>query len=125
MNYSQVAFETDLPRIEGSDSSPNNACQRHVTNPADSNPGAGCSKLPVGASFYPIYSTTTDSNGSCIWQEGGGDIPGTTDNFGGSSSTEYGDLLLSNYPAVGFTITQRYNNFRNELDANPCPAPTG
>jgi hypothetical protein len=125
MNYSQVAFETDLPRIEGSDSSPNNDCQRHVTNPADPNPGDGCLKLPVGASFYPIYSTTTDSNGSCIWQEGGGDIPGTTDNFGGSSLTEYGNLLLSNYPAVGFTITQRYNNFRNELDANPCPAPTG
>ena len=32
-NYQQAAFETNLPRIEGADSSPNNACQRHVFNP--------------------------------------------------------------------------------------------
>jgi hypothetical protein len=121
-NYSQVAFETDLPRIEGTDSSPNNACQRHVSNPADPNPGQGCVDPPVGATFYPIYSTTTASDGSCIWQEGGGSIPGTTNNFGGTSSAEYGGLLMSPYPAAGFTITQRYNNFRNVLDTNPCPA---
>ena len=49
-------------------------------------------------------------------------IPGTTNNFGGTSTAEYGGLLLSNYPAAGFTITQRYNNFRNVLGSNPCPA---
>jgi len=118
-NYDQMAFEADLPRIEGSDSSPNNNCQRHVSNPADPSPGAGCVNPPVGASFYPIYTTTTDSDGSCIWREGGNF--GTTQ-FGGTSSAEYGGLLLSNYPAAGFTITQRYNNFRNVLGTNPCPA---
>jgi len=122
-NYQQVAFETDLPRIEGADSSPNNSCQRHVSNPADPNPGQDCVNPPNGATFYPIFSTTTDSNGSCIWQEGGGDIPGTTNNFGGTSAAEYGNLLLSNYPAAGFTVTQRYNNFNNTLGNNPCPAP--
>lgn len=123
MNYSQVAFETDLPRIEGSDFSSNNDCQRHVSNPADPDPGAGCVDPPVGATFYPIYTTTTAPDGSCIWQEGGGSIPGTTNNFGGTSTAEYGGLLLSDYPAAGFTITQRYNNFHRTLGYNPCPAP--
>lgn len=120
-NYDQVAFETDLPRIEGSDTSPNNACQRHVSNPADPSPGAGCVNPPNGATFYPIY-TTTRSFGECVWQEGGASIPGTINRFGGTSAAEYGGLLLSNYPATGFTITQRYNNFHNSLNKNPCPA---
>jgi hypothetical protein len=124
-NYQKAAFETDLPRIEGTDFSSNNNCQRHVTNPADPSPGSGCVNPPVGATFYPIYSTTTAADGSCIWQEGGGNIPGTTDNFGGTSSAEYGGLLLSNYPAAGFTVTQRYNNFQNVLGSNPCPAAGG
>lgn len=121
-NYQQVAFEADLPRIEGADFSNNNNCQRHVSNPADPSPGSGCVNPPNGASFYPIYTTTTDSNGACIWREGGNF--GTTQ-FGGNSAAEYGGLLLSNYPAAGFKITQRFNNFRNELDTNPCPTGTG
>ncbi len=124
-NYKQVAFETDLPRIEGSDFSENNDCQRHVSNPADPSPGSGCVDPPVGASFYPIYTTTTASDGSCLWQEGGANIPGTTNTFGGTSTAEYGGLLLSNYPAPGFTITQRFNNFNNTLGSNPCPASAG
>ena len=48
--------ETNLPRIEGSDSSPNNNCQRHVYNRTDPSPGSGCIPLPNGATFYPIYS---------------------------------------------------------------------
>ena len=121
-NYSQVAFETDLPRIESATSPP---CQRHVYNPMDPSPGSGCVDPPVGASFYPIFTTTTASGGSCIWQEGGGSIPGTTNNFGGTSSTEYGGLLLSNYPVAGPSVSGRYNNFNNTLSNNPCPAPTG
>ena len=125
-NYNQVAFETDLPRIEGTDSSTTNNCQRHVSNPADPNPGSGCVNPPLGpggvSAFYPIYSTTRAADGSCIWQEGGADIPGATNTFGGTSTAEFGGLLLSNYPAAGFTITQRYNNFRNILGSNPCPA---
>jgi hypothetical protein len=126
MNYSQAAFETNLPRIEGTDSSPNNDCQRHVFNPMDPNPGAGCVNPPNGSTFYPIYSTTTDSNGSCIWQEGGGDIPGTTDNFGGTSAAEYGTVPnVSVYPAAGNTTQGIYETFHNTLGSNPCPAPTG
>jgi len=81
---------------------------------------------PNGVStFYPMFSTTTGSDGSCIWQEGGANIPGSTNTFGGSSTAEFGGLLLSNYPATGFTVTQRYNNFHNTLSGNPCPAPGG
>lgn len=127
-NYQQVAFETDLPRIEGADTSSTNSCQRHVSNPADPSPGAGCVNPPLGphgvSTFYPIYTTTTASDGSCIWQEGGANLP-NTNNFGGTSTAEYGGLLLSNYPAVGFTVTQRYNNFNNNLGSNPCLAPGG
>ncbi|HEX6761951.1 MAG TPA: hypothetical protein VF094_04035 [Gaiellaceae bacterium] len=124
-NYQQAAFEADLPRIEGSDFSSNNTCQRHVSNPADPSPGTGCVNPPNGATFYPIFSTTTAADGSCLWQEGGGSIPGSTNTFGGNSAAEYGGLLLSPYPAAGFTITERYNNFQNVLASNPCPAPGG
>jgi hypothetical protein len=98
-----------------------------VSNPADPNPGAGCVNPPLGPNgpaFYPLY-TTTLAGGSCLWQQGGANIPGTSDTFGGTSTTEYGRLLLSDYPAPGFTITQRYNNFQNNVSGNPCPAPGG
>ncbi len=117
-NYSRVAFETDLPRIEFATTP---SCQRHIFNPADPNPGAGCVNPPVGASFYPFF-TTGVSGGHCVWQEGGDFIPGTTHDFGGSSSAEYGGLLASAYPAAGNTVTLRYNNFHQTLFSNPCPA---
>jgi hypothetical protein len=125
-NYGRVAFEADLPRIEFATNPP---CQRHVFNPADPNPGQGCVNPPVGASFYPFYTTgqggsggdNQDNGGGCLWQLGGANIPGTTNTFGGSSTAEYGPLLLSAYPAVGGP-TLRYNNFRQVLSSNPCPA---
>jgi hypothetical protein len=45
-NYSRVAFEANLPRIE---SNTNPLCQRHVSNPADQNPGQDCVNPPKGA----------------------------------------------------------------------------
>jgi hypothetical protein len=124
-NYGRVAFEADLPRIEFATNPP---CQRHVANPADPNPGQGCVNPPVGASFYPFYTTglggsegDNQGNGGCLWQLGGANIPGTTNTFGGSSTAAFGSLLLSAYPAVGGP-TLRYNNFRQVLSSNPCPA---
>jgi hypothetical protein len=124
-NYSQVAFEADLPRIEGTDSTTNNNCQRHLSNPADPSPGAGCVDPPNGATFYPIFSTTTGPGPSCWWQEGGANIAGTTNNFGGAPGVEYGGLLVSDYPVASPSpgISQRLNNFHNTLANNPCPAP--
>jgi len=121
LNYSRVAFEADLPRIEFDTNPP---CQRHISNPADPRPGTGCVDPPVGANFYPLYTTTQMSNtGNCIWQLGGANIPGTTNEFGGSSTTEFGPLLALSYPAPGGVPTFRYNDFRNVLGSNPCPAP--
>jgi len=111
-NYSTVAFETDLPRIEASDSQ---------LNPpfCDRNTGANCVNPPNGAQFYPFYSTTV-RNGTCTWQEGGKYLPFTTNNFGGSSTAEYGPLLKTVYPEPGFTTAELYNNFNSGDMANPC-----
>ncbi len=120
-NYDRVAFETDLPRIEFATNPP---CQRHIFNPADPSPGSGCVNPPAGANFYPIYTTGTANgtpSGSCVWQLGGPFLKGTTNTFGGTSTAEFGPLLASDYPAPGFTISERYNNFRNIVPTNPCP----
>ncbi len=55
----------------------------HLSNPADPSPGSGCVDPPNGASFYPIYTTTTGPKNSCWWQEGGGSIPGTHEQLRG------------------------------------------
>ncbi|MEA2506071.1 MAG: hypothetical protein QOH48_689 [Actinomycetota bacterium] len=118
-NYGRVAFEADLPRIEDADTSfgvP--ACQRHISNPADPSPGANCVNPPPNSQFYPFYSTTT-SNGTCVWQEGGKYQP-ATNRFGGEKA-EYGPLLATTYASTGWTTSSRYNNFRRILDHNPCP----
>jgi hypothetical protein len=131
-NYSRVAFEVNLPRIEG-DTIP--VCQRHFSNPADPSPGTGCVNPPVGANFYPFYSTGfarrhhdgavvsegEESEGQCVWQLGGANIPGTAKTFGGSSTAEFGPLLLLAYPVQG-GVSNRFNNFRNVLSSNPCPS---
>ena len=123
-NYSQVAFETDLPRIEadGDFGGVAEPCQRHIVNPADPNPGQGCVNPPPQSRFYPFYSTTT-ANQLCWWQEGGAYIPHTANRFGGEVA-EWGNTLLnSHYPtSPPGTVTQRYNNFRHTLSNNPCPA---
>jgi hypothetical protein len=116
-NYSRVAFETDLPRIEAADFG--GVCNRLT--------GTGCTNPPPGAAFYPIYSTGTSTmnpnrNGHCVWQEGGADIKGTTNSFGGTSTAEYGPLLFSFYPGPNPATRLRTNNFRNVLSSNPCPA---
>jgi hypothetical protein len=111
-NYSTIAFETDLPRIEVSDSQDNPPfCDRTT--------GADCVNPPNGAAFYPFFSTTS-VDGTCTWQEGGDFIPGTTNDFGGSSTAEFGPLLQTVYPNVGFTTVTRYNNFNSGDMANPC-----
>ena len=115
-NYSRVAFETDLPRTEFATNPP---CQRHISNPMDPSPGSGCVNPPAGTTFYPIYTTSHGEEG-CVWSLGGAFLPGTTNSFGGTSTTEYGPLLAQAYPAVGGVPTFRYNDFRRVLPNNPC-----
>jgi hypothetical protein len=116
-NYSRVAFEADLPRIEAADFG--GSCDRFTGN--------GCTNPPPGSNFYPFYSTGTStqnpsSGGHCVWQLGGAFIKGTTNSFGGSSAAEFGPLLFSFYPNPNPAIRLRTNNFRNILSSNPCPA---
>jgi hypothetical protein len=112
-NYSKVAFETDLPRIETEGSQDNPPF-------CDTTTGANCVNPPLGAQFYPFFSTRFD-RGTCTWQEGGRFIPGTINNFGGSSSSEFGPLLRTVYPSPGFTTVHRFNNFNSGAIRNPCP----
>jgi hypothetical protein len=112
VNYSRIAFETDLPRIEASDSQDNPPfCDRTT--------GENCVNPPNGAQFYPIF-TTGIHDGTCTWQIGGRYIPGTTNTFGGNSTAEYGPLLQTVYPAPGLTTITRYNNFNSGDLRNPC-----
>jgi hypothetical protein len=112
-NYSRVAFETDLPRIEQEDSQINPPFCDRLT-------GANCVNPPTGAQFYPFFSTAAQG-GTCIWQEGGDFIPGTINDFGGNSTNEYGPLLRTLYPEPGFTPQIRINNFNSGNLRNPCP----
>ena len=71
----------------------------------DRTTGANCVNPPNGAQFYP--SSRRGCNGTCTWQEGGPFIPGTTNNFGGSSTAEFGPLLKTVYPWRGLMVRRR------------------
>ncbi len=115
-NYSSMAFETDMPAFE---------VQGAQLNPPFCNTltGAHCVNPPPGAKFYPIFSTAK-VNGSCVWREGGTFLPGTINDFGGSSKTEYGSLLKIVYPNTGFKTLKTFEDFNSGPMNNPCPAST-
>jgi len=115
VNYSRVAFEADLPRIEF------NTCNRAT--------GAGCTLIPTTdkgtpAVFYPFYSAFQNgvpgAGGGCRWAFGN-DLPGATTDFG--RNAQYGALLSTTYLAFGGggATINRFNNFR-QIISNPCPA---
>ncbi len=109
-DFSRVGFEADLPRIEAADFG--GACDRTT--------GVGCVNPPPGAAFYPIFSTT-QRLGGCQWQLGGAHILGTRQTFGGTSTAEFGPLLLTTYASASADgFVNRYNNFRQILPMNPC-----
>ena len=152
VQYSDAAFETDLPRVEAPDiPATKNNCQRFaVDNNGAPIAGAGnnCFLLPltdessaaapVSANFYPWFNSYTTAAG-CVWQEGGLPSNGTTINDFGKNSQYaaapnnaygYGALYPVTYldgsgttPAAGTTKTQvRLQDFHGDLGANPCPA---
>jgi hypothetical protein len=113
--YGQFAFEADLPRIEAADLG--GACQRFLSLP---NAGANCVNPPNSddgtAAFYPYYTQLSD----CSFVLGANF--GTGNNFGGSSTTEFGPLLASTYWTAGGhgATNQRYNNFNSGPLTNTC-----
>lgn len=109
-NYSQAAFETNLPGLE-TQSTP--AC--------DTTSGTNCINPPPGAAFYPIY-TTANAGGQCVWQFGGALLPGTTHTFGGNAEAEYGPPTAFLYAvAGGKKSVLSYQDFHRTLESNPCP----
>jgi hypothetical protein len=112
-SYSRVGFEADLPRIEPT-------CNRTT--------GAGCTLIPITdkgtpANFYPFFTTSTPGGqgNTCLWAFGN-DLPGATTDFG--RNAQYGSLLSTTYLAFGGggATTNRFNNFRQILNQNPCPS---
>jgi hypothetical protein len=123
-NYERIGYETDLPRIEGAQ-----GCSRLT--------GAGCTNPPVGATFYPFFTTGAAPGGGgdaamgdddghtrgCIWREGGALLPNTLPGNFTNSHDEYGGLLQLVYPGgPGFTPVFRFNDYRRVVSTNPCPA---
>ena len=105
--YDSVAFEADMPNFEIDDPQ---ACVTAT--------GVNCTNPPQGAAFYPIYSTAKAGllNLSCVWHFGDTQIANTNNLFGGDSAVEYGALLETFFPGLGF----RFENYHNTLDNNPC-----
>jgi hypothetical protein len=121
-NYSRMAFEADLPRIEAPDVDGN--CNRTT--------GANCTLIPLTddgqpVNFYPFFSIHKSSFESrrsdfagCSWLIGN-DVPGlTTNDFG--KNAQYGSLLFLNYLVFGGggATLVRTNDFQHILN-NPCP----
>jgi hypothetical protein len=107
--YSRLAFNTDLPRIEF------NTCDRTT--------GKGCTLIPTTddgtpASFYPYY-TSGKALGGCAFTIGQ-NVPGFSTNDYGKNA-QYGSLLNVKYTGVGGTTFTRYNDFQRILPNNPCP----
>jgi hypothetical protein len=105
-NYTQSAFETDLPALEPS-------CTTLSAN------DPGCTLIPVTddgtpADFYPYFST---SQGNCRWQIGGA-IPGSN-LFGGNA--QYGTLLPQVHIIFGGKGATHvvYPDFQQAIQ-NPC-----
>ena len=107
-----VSFENDLARIERQE--PGNRQPE-----CDATTGQHCFSPPLGAKFYPIY-TLAREGGRCWFQQGDVHIPGTVNRFGGNAHAEYGHLLFVKYPAPGFTISRRAQDFHRDLHGNPC-----
>jgi hypothetical protein len=114
-SFSSFAFEADLPRIEAADLG--GTCQRLTT-------GANCVDPPQTddgqAAFYPYYSTV--QNGTACAFGLGSTLPNTINNFGGSSTAEYGPLYHITYWTFGGhgATNQRYNDFNSGSKTLTC-----
>ena len=109
VQYSQLAFNVDLPRIEFT------TCDRTT--------GKGCTRIPktddgTAAAFYPYY-TSGHALGGCAFTIGQ-NVPGFSTNDYGKNA-QYGPLQNVKYAGVGGTTVNFYNDFQNILPNNPCP----
>ena len=126
--YNRAAFETDLIALENSAPPYGGApftCSTQSAGPQCHNPPAtdDSTATNVQQAFYPIYSTVQSTGwlGQCMWAEGGGNMPKLINNFGGTSTQEYGPPLGFYYQLNGTPngVRFRYENYRNIIN-NPC-----
>ena len=112
-NYSTIAFETDLPRIEAADSQDNPPfCDRTT--------GANCVNPPNGAQFYPFFTTALTS-GSCTWQEGGRLHPRHDEPLRRQLDRRVRPAAADRLPGRRASRpSRRYNNFNSGDLRNPC-----
>ncbi len=111
VQYSRIAFEADLPRIEST-------CNRQTQ--------AGCTLIPItddgsAAVFYPFFSSTTVQGQGCVWQIGGR-IPNSND-YG--QNTQYGQIISLAYTGTGGHPITEFEDYRQVFSSNPCPAGNG
>ncbi|HVB23745.1 MAG TPA: hypothetical protein VNG51_17550 [Ktedonobacteraceae bacterium] len=107
IQYSRMAFEADLPRIEGT-------CDRQT--------GVGCTLIPTtddggAAVFYPFFSITKQGSEGCVWQLGN-HIPGSITDFG--QNQEYGVIISLSYTSTGGHPITELEDYRQVLSKNPC-----
>jgi hypothetical protein len=126
--YSRAAFETDLIALENSAPPYGGApftCSTQSAGPQCQNPPStdDSTATNVVQAFYPIFSTVQSTGwpGQCAWAEGGANQARTLNNFGGTSTSEYGPPLGFFYPLNGSPtgVRFRYENYRNIIN-NPC-----
>ncbi len=126
--YQRVAFETDLIALENSAPPYGGApftCSTQSAGPQCHNPPAtdDSTATNIQQAFYPIFSTVQSTGwlGQCMWAEGGANQNQTINNFGGTSTQEYGPPLGFYYQLNGSPtgVRFRYENYRNII-ANPC-----
>ena len=112
--YSRVAFEADLPRIEIAPAF--QKCNRTT--------GVNCTLIPITddgtpADFYPFYSIG-QRGGQCMWTLAS-DIPGfTTNDFG--KNAQFGSLLSLEYLAPSRATAQRFTGSTTSGASCPTPA---
>lgn len=106
-NFDRVAFETDIPSFDAN---------------CDTVTGAGCSVPAQGMQFYPFYTTWAIPGGEgCLWQFGGGNIPGTINDFGGNPTKAWGQIFESLFQTGPASAQEFVSDFRRAVNENPCP----
>jgi hypothetical protein len=109
--YSSVAFQTDLVVLQRAAG----ICTSDTLNK--------CTIPPGNAPFYPMYTTGNGPTGGCEWREGGPNIPGATNRFGGTPAAFWGPPVVSYYPTGVASTGTFFESFERRLANNPCLAP--
>ena len=104
-NFDMQTFEADMPAFEP---------------PCNTSTGEGCTLPPMGAFFYPFFSTGMQKS-ACAWQFGGPTIAGSTGDFGGI--TQFGTLYPLAFPTPGGSMTVM-DDYQGTPASNACPIGT-